>query len=60
MTDENLGTLGIKVPDLQTYDNSTLISYSADLDTQLFDLCSFTDSEKAYVIEVVENVRKRQ
>ncbi len=60
MTDENLGTLGLKVPDLRTYNSNPIVDFSNNLDEQLFDLCSFTDSEREYIIGIVDSLRKKQ
>lgn len=59
MTDENLGTLGMKVPDLQSYKLNQLVTFDGTLDKQLFELCSFTNDERDYIINVVENHRKK-
>ena len=59
MTDENLGTLGMKVPDLQVYSSNRLVTFDETLDKQLFDLCGLTDAECKYVIEVVDSIRKK-
>ena len=59
MTDENLGTLGIKVPDLITYSSNPLVSFEDNLDEQLFSLCGFSNSEQDYIVQTVDNLRKK-
>ena len=60
MTDENLGTLGIKVPNLITYSTNPIIDFNGNLDEQLFRLSSFTDAEEKYIIETVDSIRRKQ
>lgn len=59
MTDENLVTLGIKVPDLLEYKDNPLVTFEDSLDQQLFELCDFTDAERNYVVEIVDTLRKK-
>ena len=58
MTDENLVTLGMKVPDLQDYTENQLVSFDETLDEQLFALCGFSQDECQYIVDVVNNIRK--
>ena len=60
MTDENLGTLGMKVPDLLCYSTNELVTFDEDLDNQLFKLCGFTEAECKYVEEFVQNNRRNR
>ena len=60
MTDENLGTLGLKVPDLGDYsDRATLVDYSKNIDAQLFVLCDLSENEVEYLISVVDHLRQK-
>lgn len=58
MTDENLGTLGMKVPDLMCYIKNDLVSFDENLDDQLCKLCEFTEAEYQYLVDVVTSHRK--
>ena len=57
MTDENLGTLGMKVPDLDCYTNGGLVNFDKNLDKQLFSLCGFTEAECKYIEQFVKSKR---
>ncbi len=58
MTDESLTSLGKKVIDISDYSNSnTLLDFSKDLNSQLFDIVGLTDKEREYIIGTVENIR---
>lgn len=60
LTDENLGTLGMKVPDLMNYKSNQLVNFDLPLDEQLFSLAHFSDDEIEYVIDAVDNLRKKE
>lgn len=56
MTDEALGSLAKKVPDLVDYSsNNSIIDFSGDIDLQLFDLIGFEETEIEYLNSVLEN-----
>ena len=60
MTDEALTSLGKAVPDVVDYsDNNMLLDFSSDLDSQLFHLIGFSETEISYIKDRVDNLRKR-
>ena len=58
MTDENLSTLGLKVPDLGNYAVSQLVTFDDTLDNQLYTLCDFSSDEREYIMNVVNSIRE--
>lgn len=61
MTDESLSSVGKRVPDLMKYNSQNqIIDFSQNLDAQLYQLINLTDSEKKYIEEQVDNLRKKE
>ena len=61
MTDESLSSVGKRVPDLMDYTSANpLIDFSQNLDSQLYSLIGITNSEKAYIEDRVNSIRKKE
>lgn len=60
MTDESLSSLGKKVVDVLDYSNKSIIDFQSSINDQLFELIQLTDSERAYVLEVVSQIDKKR
>ena len=61
MTDEALTTLALKVPDLGNYRNDNdLISFTEDIDSQLFRLVGFTNEEISYIEKTVAKQGRKE
>lgn len=59
MTDEALGSVAKRVPDLKDYsDNQKLIDFSADIDRQICNLLDLSFEEIDYIASRVQNVKE--
>ena len=55
MTDENLTSLGKRVPDIGDYTNkSAILDFREDLDAQLFNMFGFTDTEIEHIKTTID------
>lgn len=60
LTDENLSSLGKRVPDILNYRNDNpFINFSEDIDVQLFKLFKLNDSEIKHIKLCVDNLRQK-
>ena len=61
MTDENLTSLGKKVPDILDYtNNNKFVDFSKDLDAQLFKLFELSNEEIKYIKSTIDEIRKKR
>lgn len=61
LTDENLSSLGKKVPDMLDYsDKNKLIDYTKDVDNQLQELFEISDDQMEYIKERVSSLRTKK
>lgn len=61
LTDENLTSLGKKVPDLLDYrDDNPFIDYSKNIDAQMQELLGLSDEQMDYIKRRVQNQRKKK
>lgn len=59
MTDEALSSLGKRVPDILDYkQTNSLVDFKKDLDTQLFKLCGFNETEVNHITKTVNGDNK--
>ena len=59
MTDEALSSLGKRVPDILNYkQTNSLVDFKKDLDTQLFKLCGFNETEINHITKTVNGDNK--
>ena len=58
MTDEALTSLGKKVPDIKDYtSNNSILNFSMDLNTQLYNLIGFSFDEIKYLEDKINTLR---
>ncbi len=61
MTDENLTSLGKKVPDILDFtNNNKFVDFSKDLDAQLFKLFELSNEEIKYIKSTIDEIRKKR
>ena len=61
MTDENLTSLGKKVPDFMDYtQNNKYIDFSKDLNEQLFKLFELSNDEINYIKTTIDEIKKKR
>lgn len=54
MTDESLTSLGKKVPDILDYTDTSILDFSKDLNSQLYELNKLTKDEIAFIEETIK------